>query len=54
MPAFGLRLTPAFDACVLIVQHWLAVEGASWKEPEGPGSSVKDKYVHIRSGQGLE
>ncbi|MEU8759030.1 formylglycine-generating enzyme family protein [Streptomyces sp. NPDC048659] len=47
---FHLLLHPAAEAHVLgrvaNAPWWLAVEGAAWHSPEGPGSGVEDRADH--------
>jgi formylglycine-generating enzyme required for sulfatase activity len=34
------------ERTVMGLQWWYAIEGASWKKPEGPGSNVKKRLEH--------
>nr|6S07_A Chain A, Formylglycine-generating enzyme [Thermomonospora curvata DSM 43183]6XTL_A Chain A, Formylglycine-generating enzyme [Thermomonospora curvata DSM 43183]6XTM_A Chain A, Formylglycine-generating enzyme [Thermomonospora curvata DSM 43183]6XTN_A Chain A, Formylglycine-generating enzyme [Thermomonospora curvata DSM 43183]6XTO_A Chain A, Formylglycine-generating enzyme [Thermomonospora curvata DSM 43183]6XTP_A Chain A, Formylglycine-generating enzyme [Thermomonospora curvata DSM 43183]6XT len=38
--------TPVMDAVVPEAPWWVAVPGAYWKAPEGPGSSITDRPNH--------
>ena len=47
---FEAFLTPEISGrttlAVAAAPWWVAVEGASWRTPEGPGSSVDDRHDH--------
>ena len=34
------------NSSVKDASHWLAVPGASWRSPLGPGSGIKDRLSH--------
>jgi len=40
------RKKSKFQSRVVGLEWWIAVEGAAWSKPEGPGSSINDRMDH--------